>query len=334
VEKYATNLLILLGLIVSIATYRLHRYIQYALIFLILLMNTKLLSGDVLLKEVWTTPPVYSTKLADAIGDERVLYLPLIRNNPWTPETDGSFSYSTYPILYNTRSFTQNTSDINRDILDIYTLDTKFYQYQIKAVTTKNIVKKYNIQKVLLYKKYSYAYHFNAPSFEALISTISRVYPKIYEDSDVIVFDTQEKNRDIFVGLTQSGKINPTRYTLDMNLATFPKNIEFLQSYHRGWGLYLEPYSESEDSSYQLSRLWQTPLSDESHQIVYEYANQWMIDPAYIRANYPRSYYSENPDGTIDLRMTLYFYPQSYLYLGYIVLVGILILSLGYVMVR
>jgi hypothetical protein len=68
--------------------------------------------------------------------------------------------------------------------------------------------------------------------------------------------------------------------------------------------------------------------------MVYEYANQWTIDPAYIRANYPRSYYSENPDGTIDVRMTLYFYPQSYLYLGYIVLVGILILSLGYVMVR
>jgi len=53
--------------------------------------------------------------------------------------------------------------------------------------------------------------------------------------------------------------------------------------------------------------------------MVYDYANQWTIDPEYIRANYPKEYYRENPDGSIDVRMTLYFRPQSYFYLGLII---------------
>ena len=53
--------------------------------------------------------------------------------------------------------------------------------------------------------------------------------------------------------------------------------------------------------------------------MVYDYANQWTIDPAYIRAHYPREYYRENSDGTIDVRMTMYFRPQSYFYLGLII---------------
>lgn len=53
--------------------------------------------------------------------------------------------------------------------------------------------------------------------------------------------------------------------------------------------------------------------------MVYDYANQWTIDPEYIRANYPREFYRENSDGTIDVRMTMYFRPQSYFYLGLII---------------
>jgi hypothetical protein len=67
------------------------------------------------------------------------------------------------------------------------------------------------------------------------------------------------------------------------------------------------------------SKLWEKPIFDDTHQMVYGYANQWAIDPEYIRANYPKDYYKENPDGTIDILMTMYFRPQSYFYLGLII---------------
>lgn len=69
----------------------------------------------------------------------------------------------------------------------------------------------------------------------------------------------------------------------------------------------------------ELAKLWEKPIFDDTHKMVYDYANQWTIDPAYIRAHYSKEYYHENPDGTIDVRMTMYFRPQSYFYLGLII---------------
>lgn len=90
---------------------------------------------------------------------------------------------------------------------------------------------------------------------------------------------------------------------------------------------------ESENRFYvgwELSKLWEKPIFDDTHTMIYDYANQWTIDPEYIKANYSKEYYKENPDGSIDVRMTLYFKPQSYFYLGLIISGSTILLLLGY----
>ncbi len=67
--------------------------------------------------------------------------------------------------------------------------------------------------------------------------------------------------------------------------------------------------------------------------MVYDYANGWTIDPEYIRTHYSREYYRENPDGSMDVRMTLYFRPQSYFYLGLIISGLTLLGCIGYLVV-
>jgi len=91
------------------------------------------------------------------------------------------------------------------------------------------------------------------------------------------------------------------------------EDIIFLEPYHQYWNLYLKGNN-----------------IDENQNIVYEYANQWTIDPEYIKANFDKSYYKENSDGSIDIELTLYFKPQSYFYLGIIISGTTLILCLGY----
>lgn len=68
-----------------------------------------------------------------------------------------------------------------------------------------------------------------------------------------------------------------------------------------------------------ITKLWEKPIFDDTHMIIYDYANQWTINPEYIKANYSREYYRINPDGTMDVRLTMYFRPQSYFYLGLII---------------
>ncbi len=65
-----------------------------------------------------------------------------------------------------------------------------------------------------------------------------------------------------------------------------------------------------------FSKLFQKPVFEETHTKAYDYANEWTLNTDYIKQNYPKKYYKENPDWSIDVKLTLYFKPQSYFYLG------------------
>jgi len=80
----------------------------------------------------------------------------------------------------------------------------------------------------------------------------------------------------------------------------------------------------------ELSYFWKKPIFDDTHRLVDQYANGWTIDPEYIKQNFSKEYYTENPDGSIDVEITLYFKPQSYFYLGLIISGLTLIGCLGY----
>jgi hypothetical protein len=64
--------------------------------------------------------------------------------------------------------------------------------------------------------------------------------------------------------------------------------------------------------------------------MVLDYANKWTIDPEYIKANYSPEYYHINPDGSMDIRMTLFFRPQAYFSIGLIISLSTLFLIISY----
>ena len=126
--------------------------------------------------------------------------------------------------------------------------------------------------------------------------------------------------------------------------------MNFLQNFDQGWQLYLnknpdyqwcQTGQETDKNNNiecqhqkrffqgeELSYLWKKPIFSENHQIGYDYANQWKIDPQYIKENYSSEYYKENSDGSLDVELTLYFKPQSYFYLGFLLTVIIVIINL------
>jgi len=160
-------------------------------------------------------------------------------------------------------------------------------------------------------------------------------------------------------------KQNPTKYKLNIkNISTF-QDLSFFQSFHKEWKLYLKPNEnalwckpleiynngwknitecEHKQEFFQweeLSYLYKKSLFEESHNLVYDYANWWNISKneiiKYVDENYSKElekewypkqiangkldykYYILNSDGSIDVELTLYFKPQSYFYLGLII---------------
>ncbi len=71
-----------------------------------------------------------------------------------------------------------------------------------------------------------------------------------------------------------------------------------------------------------IEKILQTSICDNTHQMEQNYANSWKIDKEYIRKNFSKEYYHENEDGSIDIKFSIYFKPQSYFYLWLILSFG------------
>lgn len=81
-------------------------------------------------------------------------------------------------------------------------------------------------------------------------------------------------------------------------------NLVFLDPYHKQWDLLFSDGS---------------PFLDGSQELVFGYANGWNINSDWIQKSFPEGSYTVNPDGSINLDLTLYFTPQKYFNIGLIV---------------
>jgi hypothetical protein len=76
-----------------------------------------------------------------------------------------------------------------------------------------------------------------------------------------------------------------------------------------------------------LGRLWGTKFDDD-HFFEGTYANSWNINKDEISNNFSDSQKTMNPDGSVDIQLTLYFVSQTYLYYGILVIILILFVFL------
>lgn len=118
---------------------------------------------------------------------------------------------------------------------------------------------------------------------------------------------------------------NPTEYSVNLKNVSDPVYVNFSEKYHSDWKLRVgefQWFDVLKEKSYFLP--------DTFHSENNAKLNSFLIDPDYIKENLPKDRYHENPDGSIDLELTLYFKPQSYFYLGLVILGATFAACLGY----
>ncbi len=132
-------------------------------------------------------------------------------------------------------------------------------------------------------------------------------------------------------------KINETKFNIYISKLGKDEELFFADSYHHGWKLYLERNPHKEwcqprtkiDTSTEcevnnvfiegneLQYSFRQMIFDESHEPHTDYfVNKWTVNPGWIKNNFDTSYYKDNGDGTIDVKITMYFLPQNYFYFG------------------
>ncbi len=127
--------------------------------------------------------------------------------------------------------------------------------------------------------------------------------------------------------------ISPVKYLIQINGIRGKEQLSFLESYSKHWKIYPLgfEFDNSVDNILSESQyLYKKSVFDSSHRVIYDYANSWTIDSEYIKQNYSEKYYKENADGSISVKLILYFKPQSYFYLGVLVSGTTLLACLSY----
>jgi len=135
-------------------------------------------------------------------------------------------------------------------------------------------------------------------------------------------------------------KVNPTKYEVEIENASFPFFLVFSESYHPKWKVYVDTSGDQRKAKWKvianypkfhvkearhdwykftpqdIKYLFKKPLPEKYHLLVNGYANAWFIDP--------------NEIGKQNFTITLYFWPQSLFYLSLFISGVTLLGCLGY----
>lgn len=223
------------------------------------------------------------------------------------------------------------------DVIDSLIVEKKYDEFN-------KIIFEHNVNYVLLTKnipnQLRTSYLFNPDLFSVqdkrFINNITsrKISTSLFGNYEL--YQTKQKNKLINSKNSYFQKISEVKYKIYIKNLKDSQSLSFLDSYHAGWSLYIQEkpsldfcVSKDEDVNSteckvdsklfqpsELTYLFTKPVFKDTQSIIYDFANQWIIDPNYIKNNFDKGYYKQNKDGTIDIELVLYFKPQLYFYIG------------------
>jgi len=316
------------------------RFLILLIVFL-LLWNTKpLINGEIGSLFVPREIPEDYLVIKDYVLPQEEYYRTL-----WTP-ADSRWSIYTYnhPKVSNINIIQSNWKNLN----DYKQYDNLPIQQQIigilKQPFSNNLLDSASIRYVIIPIQDTendddfFVYYGNRNFFIEELDKLDYLKKMDIGTKDIVVYENENYKPHIYSTDFQETiyknvsyknidfkMVAPTKYTISLKNITQPEYLIFSESYHSGWKIRLGNFnwfSVVMDSNYFLL--------DNYHSKTDAMFNSFLIDPEYIIANYPKEFYKENPDGSIDVKMILYFKPQSYFYIGLIISILTFIGCIGY----
>jgi len=254
----------------------------------------------------------------------------------------GNFFSYFYNIRYVVSSSFDNPGLSNRKSFDDYNK-----QGVVDTEKFLGLIQKFNGKYILIHKDLDKNLITNPKIINKTIDELEKdkVLKRLEDNENFTLFELDEKYLSPLIASDNETKIyfkkiSPVKYKVLISNLSGKTNIEFYQTFDASWKIFTnaEPrydlYSknwfydmtntvesksdfkmiESEDFTY----LFKKPLFDESHSMIKDYANNWTVDPGYIKENLPSDSYKLNKDGSIDIELTIYYKNQIIFYVGLI----------------
>lgn len=267
----------------------------------------------------------------------------------------GYVGFDALHLLYGKRYISSNVYD--HPLVENTTIFQKLVQAdQMNEADLRASLENFGAEFVIVHKDVDSKWLTSVSKFQVAFSQLeaNSVVTKKYDNDYFTLYQLGTSyQRPIIEGeksLLKFTKINPGHYELEATTSASSYSIIFRQSYSSKWKLFSgrgettncqTPYKYSTatecqhiDNSRPLSEVampWLNRPIEAKHATVANYANKWDIDVAEAEA--AGVMVTKNPDGSTTMKMDLYFTPQSYSWLFFIVNSLILLLAALYIIV-
>ncbi|GAC1391957.1 MAG: hypothetical protein NVSMB46_06390 [Candidatus Saccharimonadales bacterium] len=174
---------------------------------------------------------------------------------------------------------------------------------------------------------------------------------RIPELSNTYFIVTNPLKEMITPNITEFTSLSPTKHQVQFKEAKGTFLLSFAEAYDPSWKIYLNPIRNSrpcnqiasfeaiqEPSSMQPNRkvkqcqgpqhyigkkdlvyLKNNSLFNDKHIKLNGFSNGWMIDPQYVKDHFTSDYYTINSDGSLNFNATIYYKPQTFVFIGFII---------------
>jgi hypothetical protein len=206
-----------------------------------------------------------------------------------------------------------------------YLLDTSSVKYVIISIKTKENEEDW---VGLTYKRDPYVDALNQISHLKKID-IGTKEIEIYENPNFKphIYLTEEKESlGVYIPFKKVSynPVTPTKYTINLDDIRATVFLNFAENYHPKWSLRI-----GEFNWFEVLSKSDYFLPDEYHTRSETGFNSFAIDPKEVCGKFDCK---RNQDGSYDIKLTLFFKPQSYLYLGMIISGSTLAICLSYLL--
>jgi len=163
-----------------------------------------------------------------------------------------------------------------------------------------------------------FAYYGKRQTYLDEINKLSYLKPINIGTQELLVFENAGYKPHIYLS-NDPGEItyqtsSPTQVSLKLENIKIPVYLNYTDKFHPDWKIRIGKFNWREiffQKDYFLPEKYHTENPAQF--------NSFLVDPEYLINNYPPSSYHINPDGSMNVSVTMYFRPQAYQNLGLIV---------------
>ncbi len=244
---------------------------------------------------------IYKSFIKSQNGFSRSMWIP--RDSRWSYYSKNNPSFSLVTLFPN-----GYFSDVNKEQLEF--IQTEDFKQLLDLTSTKYIV--IPLEDTTNDDNF-FDFYSDRKTYLQTIAKLKYLNKLNIGTKSIVIYEYSGYRNHIYSDLGSVSYVQIKPYMYEVNLSNISKltRLSFSESYHPGWKIYMGKLGIADSF---LSKNYLESNNMATSDMFQD--NSFVIDPEKIKRELGNEGYTTNTDGSINLKLTIFFRPQIYIFIG------------------